>query len=482
MRYKYMASFIILAFLISAISVSAITDYTVGIAPVKDEIFANEDAIFRLKITNPTDKVKEFSIYTPDVEWSMRTEPAGDYILKVYPHSSSETIILLTPFAYKTPGLYGATINVKPLNEEGLDSKKLIIEIQEESTPKGYLPSVHLETFMLKEIDPRKPVKIKVNLVNQNPLEIADLRVELSSQLISKSYSTTLGPLESKAIDFAINIDQSMHPMLDTLKVSASTKLEDKLFKFEAIQQQYSIIEYGRVSEEAIVTKEFLKKTKDITLFNEGNIPLPYTVKERYSWTSAWLKSFNPEPKIQLEEGYKYYVWTLNLEAKEKVMVKVLTNYWSPVIILIMGILIVITYYSFRSPVTIKKSSTIESIKHGGISEMKIQLDVKNRGASHVDEVELTDKLTNMLSYYKDEHLKCLVPPDKVLKHDKKGTILKWNLGTLEPFEERVITYKVISRLSILGGLSLPVTMASYKKGRRKIKTTSNRLYLKSKV
>ena len=38
-----------------------------------------------------------------------------------------------------------------------------------------------------------------------------------------------------------------------------------------------------------------------------------------------------------------------------------------------------------------------------------------------------------------------------------------WNLPTVEPYEERIITYKIKSKLSIVGGLTLPAAYLKYK-------------------
>jgi hypothetical protein len=135
-------------------------------------------------------------------------------------------------------------------------------------------------------------------------------------------------------------------------------------------------------------------------------------------------------------------------------------------------------YYMFRSPVVAYKSSEILSLRHGGISELKIQLDVRNRSKTILKNVHIIDKLPNLLDYQKETKVG-LLEPDRVLRHEKKGTILKWDCGSLEPFEERVLTYRAVSRLSILGGLSLPPSFISYDREGIEGSTTSNVLYLK---
>ena len=48
------------------------------------------------------------------------------------------------------------------------------------------------------------------------------------------------------------------------------------------------------------------------------------------------------------------------------------------------------------------------------------------------------------------------MPPDSVQRNEQKGTLLKYVIAELEPFEERIITYKIQTQLNILGGVTLP--------------------------
>ena len=56
-----------------------------------------------------------------------------------------------------------------------------------------------------------------------------------------------------------------------------------------------------------------------------------------------------------------------------------------------------------------------------------------------------------------------------MLTHDIKGTLLKWNIDILEGFEERMITYKIKSKLSILGSLKLSPAVIKFKNSRGNI-------------
>ena len=58
--------------------------------------------------------------------------------------------------------------------------------------------------------------------------------------------------------------------------------------------------------------------------------------------------------------------------------------------------------------------------------------------------------------------------PSKIIKHDKRGTIIQWVIPTLEAYEERIITYHINSKLKIIGSMRLPNSMVKYKNKRGK--------------
>jgi hypothetical protein len=454
--------------------------YSSSISTIKNQIFANESAQFKLTVHNPLGQIQQFSIYTPDVEWSLTTVPATDYLMKIYPYSLSETLIEITPFAFTQPGIYGVTINAKPLGGEELLSKTVVVEILSEHPVIGaYLPSVHLAANVPEQVDPRNPFTIRIDLVNQNPLNISMLDIRLSSQLFERAYSTSLGALESKSVDFTIVLDEDQAPLTDTIRISASTRSEDKLYQFEAFPVQYDIVEYGTITQRADKESELLKTTTVYLLENTGNAQKQHELFVDRNLMLAPITSFSPEPHIEEQEGEKKYVWRFVLEPGQRAEVRKTVNYWPPAIILAAVVIVLVLYYWLRSPVIAKKTSQVLSVRHGGISELTIQLDIRNRSKGSLHHVQLMDKLPNLLDFKKEKGIG-IVMPDKVLKHEKKGTILKWGLGSLEPYEERVITYKTISKLSILGGLSLPVCVVKYDQDGAEGTTRSNVLYLKT--
>ena len=114
-----------------------------------------------------------------------------------------------------------------------------------------------------------------------------------------------------------------------------------------------------------------------------------------------------------------------------------------------------------RSPVLVHKSATVLATKEGGISELKVLIVVKNRTGKELKNVAIIDKVPHIADVLKDFEMGTL-HPIKVLKHEKKGTLIKWGVKEFDAFEERVLAYKIKTRLSVLGEFKLPVVVVKF--------------------
>ena len=120
-------------------------------------------------------------------------------------------------------------------------------------------------------------------------------------------------------------------------------------------------------------------------------------------------------------------------------------------------------YFLYRSPVTIKKESIVtRSIAKEGLSELKVLLHLRNRSPDIIESVVFTDKIPALATLIKEKKVGTIAPT-KILNHQKKGTIIKWEFDVLEPFEERIISYKLSTKMTIVGGLSLPPAKIMFK-------------------
>jgi hypothetical protein len=127
-------------------------------------------------------------------------------------------------------------------------------------------------------------------------------------------------------------------------------------------------------------------------------------------------------------------------------------------------------YFIYRSPVTIKKEALVMGSSHSEISDMKVLLHIRNRSQDLIEHLKITDLIPSIAELATEQHLGTLAPL-KVIRNEKKGSIVKWELDALEPFEERIISYRLNSKITIVGGIRLPPAKIKFEtlKGKERV-------------
>ncbi len=209
-------------------------------------------------------------------------------------------------------------------------------------------------------------------------------------------------------------------------------------------------------------TKAFLKSVDEITVTNDGNIKVSQTFKVPITFLKRLFTSTEPKARIVKENGKSYLGWDVDLNPGGSTRVLVKKNYRTFSLMLVLIIAIVISYYALRPSLKVKKIAIKPVSKEGGIKELNILLKVINRRNKELQEVKVEDSIPKISELVKEEYLGTLAP-SSVFKHETKGTVLRWDIGNLEPKEERLLRYRSKSKLSILGAFDLPKVKVKYK-------------------
>ncbi len=455
-------------------------EFVVSISPEYQNIMMGDSAVYELTVQNNMDETQNFEIYSPDVTWDVSTIPASDKLLTVEANSKKTTQLQVKPL-YVNNGLYGVLLNVRPSGKSMLIKSYVMVGVNDPNPPAGeYLPAVRAIASIGELVDPRQNITIELELENQNRREITELDIKFRSSVINTEYKTGLGPLEKKKITLNIPISPLTKPQEDLLRVTMFTSAAGKTFQYEAAPVVFEVMQYGGLKESRRESKGFLKTTLYITVTNEGNADFIDMYDSGFSWLHRILMSSEPEMKKVKDDGKTYHGWMLSLEPYESETITVVVSYRIPFGLLVAAIVIVILYYIFRSPVVVHKSASVIATKEGGISELKVLIVLKNRSGKAVKRIDAIDKVPHIAEVSKDFEMGSLHPV-KVLKHDQKGTLIKWEIAELDKLEERVLAYKIKTKLSVLGQFRLPVVVVKFaKKDGKEHTTRSNAVTLMS--
>lgn len=459
----------LLLFLIS-IQISLALDFNIDISPEQKSIFPNETAEFNVKLSHDSRNKEFFDVFSSDMVWDVRMKES----LFVDNKQEINSKLLVRPLN-RNPGFYGVPIIFRHPSSNVQKKFFVNIELKPDADNKmTYVPALRGTVQLSKQIDPRDSVKLIVNIENLNNKDIDKMDVKVRSNSINLDTQTSIKGREKKILEFDVNLNSKIPPSKDMLKISVFGFDNDrkKDYQFDLAPLEFDIIPYGTVEQSVSIKSQFLKSTKTITLDNTGNVKKRADPKIKKSFFKDLFTSFSIAPAVQ--EGY--YIWNVELNVGEKQEIVLTTNYWSLFIFIIIVLAAFTAYFLFRSPVIIRKTAKILSTREGGISELKIILDIQNRSNKKVHNVNIIDLIPNIAEIVKEFDLGTL-EPTKIMLHDSKGTIAKWTLDNLEPGEERLINYKVKNKLSVLDGIDLPPAVIKFMVGSETERSTKSNIF-----
>lgn len=464
--------FIVLMF---ASFVSSADTFTVNYIPVKTSISHDETAYFKVIITNADTVQGEYLIKFPNSDWIGMTEPLDDYRFFLDSGKSKTLNISLMPKSHVPLGPHSVPLVISDAKTGSYSTVNLPLQLLSD-TKKEYLPSVRFDPEMKYDNDPRQPISIKLNIDNLNYRDIKELKINVKSAFFSEERVITIPPQEYKEETFVFDIDPYHEPATDTVRITLSTYAENKTYKWEKTVE-YRITSYNEVLKTVNINESFMRHVVFIDVYNDGNTGTIYTVSHA---TSFWKYLFTqevPESSYMKTEQDRFLVWEVHLEPKESATIAIYTDYRVLALLAFILLIGIFGYYAFRPSLVVKKEVSNIGTSEGGISDIKIILYIKNRSRNIVGDLAILEKIPHIADIGNDFQVGT-IKPSKVLLNPKKGTLVKWELQSLESGEERIITYRIKSKLSILGGITLPPTTVRYNKAGRQFKVRSNRLIL----
>lgn len=450
--------------LLILMSTLALADFEVIVEPTVDEIDPGQSGVYDIIVRNNGPDSDEFQFkFSEDPSWSVITSPIFHQTsLKVNPGEEKTTVLTITPDSSVDSGRkYSYGFNIESKLNDIQRSVTVDLFLRNTDALRGYVPIVSIDVDVNSELDPREKAILTVNLRNYNPLNISDLRVSIDSEVNDENdevYDVDLAGLERKSLEFSLEYDHLEPPKTEEITVSAWIPSQNKTFETQS--KTFQIMPYNEIIRDTDRQESFLKAEVYLTYFNNGNVAKEETYRIRTSLFKQMFTKTEPEADMVLDSGYRYLEWNMNLYPQEQKDIRIVMNYRPLFIISVVLVVLVILYFIFRSPVVVKKDAV--RLTKGDEVKIKVLLHLKNRTGKMVENVHLLDKVP-ALAHLDDNFPVGTMQPTKVIKHEKKGTILKWTVPTLEAYEERIITYHIGSKLRIIGTIKLPAAMIKYK-------------------
>ncbi len=312
-----------------------------------------------------------------------------------------------------------------------------------------------------EEIVPGMEASIKIRLKNRSNIKLSNYEILITSDLpqFYKNFVTDFMPNEEIIETLIVKTDQSLSPGNYIVNI----KVYDSNSKTRgSYSSAFTITKNENIHEQKEEDAGFMSKKIKITKKNEGNIKSSLAIESKIGFFARLFTKSNPEPEVNDEN----YIWRKELLPGDEFTVEYTTNY-RPILY---GILIIIIAalsmnYLIDSSVLVKKR--IYQIKHNqdGLSELKILIHVKNGRREEITNVGIIDVLPNTMG--SPEDFGTLKP--NTIQQGTKGKRFIWEIDRLASHEERIISYKVKSKLKLIGETKLPPCTVQYKTKKGKI-------------
>lgn len=441
---KKALSFLIFVLLISTVSALTITKQSLNDVIIPE---FNQPANFKLTISGS--EAGTYKIYTLT---DVRLMPVSNFQLS--------GLNVIDIYVYPTDtlserGFYSFTYNLKKLDQEPIENR-LTVKI------------VNLRDAIEINSNSNDPVSGKINfyIENKENAKIKNIKAKFSSIFFDFEETFDLNPNERK--EFSVVVDKEKvrtiiagsYIMKAEIETDKGTKtLEGKIFLGE---------------KKGVETQEdssgILIHTNTITKINIGNAYEQVQVKSKKDVFTRLFTSFNIEPDFVERDGLSVeYIWNKELKPAEIYNIKIKTNYFLPLLIIIFAGIIILLFKRFtETKVEIRKSVSPVKTK-SNVFVLKVRINVKAK--KDVDNVSLIDKVPAVVKIYEKFGL---VKPDKI---DAKNRRIHWFIGNMSAGEERVFNYVIYSKVGVLGKFSLPEALAVFEKNDEIHEVESNQVF-----
>ena len=460
----------VLLFLTVAIIISQnVLATNVSIEKIKTVIQEKEFAEFLIWIENTGNVTKEYSLdFGIQPQWSIISQPF--YTLTLEPGEKGSFHVYVKAKSEIPADHYAIPFKVKSGDEE-IPGSIYITYGEVESDGEGYKPTVKMAVSLEPDysIDPREPFRFKILLNNYNVLNLSNLRIIVLGAGLNIQKNVSLGPLETRKTYF---IDAKLDPQIEPGPKKIMIALDkDRKIIASVDDIEINVLAYNNTIINTSETKKHLIVSKKTTILNKGNHKINFVYNKETNYFKNLFTKTEPKAYLIKEDGQLYFGWNIELLPGEQTEIVVTENYLSLIIIILLIALTLLTYYLFRSPIVCEKK--VEIVKSDEETKVTTKIIVKNRSSKRIKDVVIKELVPPILNVKIIKQIGIL-EPSRIIKHEKKGTLLEWKIDYLEPLEERIIIYRSATKLSIIGEILLKSTLVKYKIGNRERVTKSN--------
>ncbi len=316
------------------------------------------------------------------------------------------------------------------------------------------------------DFDPESS-SVEIYIKNKINFDFENMNAKFSSNFFTLDESFSLASKETKEFEIILDKEKFKQLTAGFYTLTAEITTEGKSADIEGVM---------KFAEKKSITTEtekqgFFVSTTTITKSNNGNLPEIVQTTVQKNIISRLFTSINPSPdNVERNNSKIFYSWNRELKPGESLEVKIKTNWFLPLIfiLLIVAIVVFVKEYA-KTDLKIKKRVTFVKSK-GGEFALKVSLLVDAR--KQVENLLIVERIPPLLSLYKKVFGREI--PTRI---DEKSKKIEWQFKRLEAGEKRMINYVIYSKLGVLGKFALPRTAGFYERDGKLHEASSNQAF-----
>lgn len=459
MKKLLVLSILILIFALTAFSASA-----VSFNLVKTEVFENENPQFQVILDNPSQVDKEFKISVVDFNWELD----GDYNnVPVNAGSSKSVDVSLKKMSSSIkPGSYGVKVAVT-------DGDYILVE---RIIPITLLSLDNLvDVYFKGAVDPNTGNYLSLVVRNKRGISLDNLDIAVKGEFFSFDDTISLAGNEERVL----SIGESKNAAAVEGENSAGVVVTWNGKKIFDSDVKFNVLKFENLKKVVEPKDGVFVFGKKLTLINEGNNVVSYPYVLKLGGFERMFTSFEPKPDSAKKTGDLYVLsWNVRVGPSQTKSVRYETNYFKPLLILIVIVVILWVVYSWRRhPLELNKRVLSLHTRDGRLFVVKVLLTLRNKTGGKIHDVAVRDSVPKVLG--KPVGYGILKP--SLAKSSDGGEVLVWRVGDIHPGEEKIISYKLEVKAGLVGSLNLSGAAGKYTMGGRRIGVMSSSVLVKEK-
>ncbi|MCR4327644.1 MAG: hypothetical protein NUV46_03625 [Nanoarchaeota archaeon] len=314
-------------------------------------------------------------------------------------------------------------------------------------------------------IDPESN-SVNVYVHNKVNFDFEDLNVRFTSPFFEVEETVSLSPYERRNFDLTLERSDFAKLMAGFYTLTGDFEIEGVSGRTE---ETIDFLEKDIVKDEE-KKFGFVVSTEVITKTNEGNTISNTQISVKKNIISRMFTSFSTTPTVVKRDGFGItYLWDQKLNPGDSFEVEVKTNWFFPILIIILLIATVILARKYASTdLVLRKRISFVNAK-GGEFALKVTISVEAR--KFIENVKVFDRLPPLVKIY--EKFGGEIPK----RFNKTKKVFEWEFQTLQPGEKRFLSYVVYSKVGVLGKFALPETFSTFTREGKLKEVSSNKAY-----